>query len=741
MSNKLIVKRQGSGEVARPGSLPEPEEVWVPDAAPSFFQDLLRILAKRRKLAIGAFLGFLLAAIGLAAMAPTTFTASTTLMIAPPSAKMIGLTPMFAQATDSYYETQYGILRSRSLARRVLDAEGGDQTPAPPGGLKAFIKGFLPAAPPSPEELEARRVTGYLASLDIKPTRDTHLVRIEFTSKTPERAARMANAHARAYVQHSLMIRRSAGEEARALLEETLVGLRDQLEEARQALNAFQRDHGIVSLDDEEDLIVRRVADLQARLTATQAETAALRAQFLTTQGRDPETVPAVLASNSVAGLKQDLSRLQAQRDQLAARYVNDGSPDVLELDAQIAAARRRLRVEVQKVVSGIESGYMANLAKEESLREALDQAQRDALNLNETTFEYSTLLAEVETNRQLYENARAEVRQTDVAQGLPAGSVYILDAALPPISPDGLNLVQTGVVSLLLALLGGVGVAFLVELLDGRIRTTEELSQLLGLPNLGSVPELEKAPRASETKGILSRLSPGRGRGQPAAARTDTPRENEEIAELSEAYRRIRMNLLLSRAEGPPRMIVFTSTAAGEGKTTTTLNVAAALAQLGDAVLVIEADLRKPTACRVLGLAERGGLTEALTGGFLESDLIETDAGFQLLSAGKIPPNPAELLSSRRMSEILEESLTHFDYVLIDSPPLTPVTDAMLLGRMADGVVLVVDQKTTPRASLKRVCDQLAYARVHVLGTVLNRAAVESTEYYYAYGWRDAPS
>jgi len=284
----------------------------------------------------------------------------------------------------------------------------------------------------------------------------------------------------------------------------------------------------------------------------------------------------------------------------------------------------------------------------------------------------------------------------------------------------------------LLLALIGSVAAALLSEFLDSKIRSTDELTQLLHFPNLGTVPDFREGDAAWPL--LVARLRGGAA-AESSALVSSSLNDDPEIAEV---YRNIRTNILLSRAEEPPRTILFTSAEESEGKTLTTLSLAVSFAQLGDPVLVIEADLRRPTACQTLGIDEGAGLTETLTGGSFKSQLVPTRGGFHLLSAGKRPPNPTELLGSRRMQALLAEAQDHFAYILIDGPPLIPVSDAVILVTLVDGVVLVADQKKAPRLSLKRARERLEYARATVLGTILNRADASNDSYGY---WEPPPS
>jgi capsular exopolysaccharide synthesis family protein len=378
---------------------------------------------------------------------------------------------------------------------------------------------------------------------------------------------------------------------------------------------------------------------------------------------------------------------------------------------------------EVKDIAAGIESTYLAAKSNEDELRAQMDVQKSAALRLEDAAVEYAILEHDAETARQLYASVRQRIQETNVAAELRSSNVFVIDEAAPPLEASSPRTGRNHAFALLLGLMGGIGLAFIAEYLDSRLRGPQEVERYLGVATLGVVPDF--APSDPSWQGRL--LASSRSSlGLPArAGRSTEPFAGEEApAAVTEAYRSIRTSILLSQAGEPPRTILFTSGKDAEGKTTTVLNLALMFARLGEPVLVIDADLRRPGCHRALGIRNGLGLTEVLAGhdGKLRRlELQKTELHF--LSAGSLAPNPTELLGSQRMRDVLGRMRERFAYVLIDAPPLTPVSDSVVLSTLVDGVILVVDQQTTSRQTVRDGRARLALARAKVLGVVLNRS------------------
>lgn len=719
--------------------LPPQPPVWIPDAERPLLEDIVRILRKRKRWIINSAAAATAVAVVWAIFAVPMYRSEAALLIEPNTPNVLDIDHVIgsAKATEEYYETQYEILRSRSLAERVIRDERLAEEPAfanavsgPRSALRHALRS-VQSEPDTSDAEQARLVRQYDNSLSIRPYRDTRLVRVAFSSPDPELSARVANAHANAFINQGLQLRTAASEEARDFLETKLDELKERVKVSEGALNEYRKEHGIISLDDKANLVIDRLAELNAKLTQAETERVTREADARLIRDRGPSSLPAVLSSPLIATLKENLARLEGEHAFLSTRFAA-GYPRLAQLKAQIAESRRRLQTEMTDIVAGVESSFLSAQTKEDEIRRRLEEQKTTALELKDASVDYAMLEVEAETNRQLYDSVRSRVKETGMAAELRASNVVLLESALVPIDSSGWGKTPVLALALLMGGIAGVGLALLAERLDTRIRSSEELEQF-GLPHLGSVPDFAAPPEGSAS------LLGGEAPLAPFRAENSLPVVYGNDSVGTEAFRRVRTSLLLSQADEPPRVILVTSSSASEGKTTTTLNLGAILAQMGGPVLVIDADLRRPSCSRMLGLPSGPGLTELLTGDGPSQGFQQAGAGVSILGAGKRPPNPTELLSSQRMRRLIEETRERFDYVLIDSPPVLPVSDSVILAGLVDGVVLVADQKTTARHSLRTAHQRLGLARAKILGTILNRADIDPGEYSYFADWEMA--
>jgi polysaccharide biosynthesis transport protein len=714
--------------------------------------DYWRVIRKHLWLIATCVFGTVLATALVIFMMIPIYTAETTLLIERQAPRLLNIQEVLSEplAQDEYdfYKTQYEILKSRALAASVIREQDLETNglftekgfvAALWGKAKGWAGRFFPQPPKAveepPLEVNPESADAYLSMLDIKPTRQTRLVKIAFSTPDPALSARVASAHAGAYIRQGLKLRSQTNEEGMRFLEEKLVELKGRLEKSEAALNRYRREREIISLDDKENFVVERLADLNRRLTEAETDRIALEAQMQVIQKREYESLPAIMNSTVVQMLKQQLAQREGEFVHLSTLF-KPGHPRMDQVQAQVEDARRQLRQEIQRVVRGIELAYQAARARESALRDTMEKQKAATLGLKNVAVEYAILAREVDTNRQLYDSVLQRMKEMGVAAEPRASNVSIIDKAEPPRTPSRPKKIQSLLLSALVALIGGVSVAFLLEYLDNTLKTPEEVEHYLRVPTLGIVPDflsLEWQRHAPQKlPSLLPRMSSSLASGkEPALVLSQ-----HSFSIVKEAYRTLRTAILLSRAEEPPKTILFTSGIHGEGKTVTMLNSAIAFAEMGVPVLVIDADLRRPNCHRVLRRENELGLTEVLTGQMGPMEVIRPTATNHLflLSAGSLPPNPAELVGSKKMQEIVASLREQYDYILIDSPPVMQVSDAALLATIVDGVVLVVHSQETPKYVVRDAHARLSYARAKILGVILNRVNLRSGDYAYYY-------
>ena len=712
---------------------------------------------KKRKWRIVTFFFAVLLAVGLCTMMMTPiYTAETTLLIEQKAPQVINIQQVLSESlspgTDSkhdYYQTQYQLLRSRALVAQVIReqelAENKLFTKMEKKGqiakLQARVwKGILglflppkaiwtdsPAYGVNPELID-----DYIKDmLQVGQLGDTRLVKVAFNSVDRNLAARVANAHVQAYINQGLKLRSQVNEGAQRFLEEKLAELKERVKKSEDALNQYRRLKGILSPDDKDNLVVERLADLNKRLTEAEAERIALEAQLHLVQKRSYDSLPAVIDNTLIQALTGQLARLKGDYASLSTQF-KSGYTRVAQLKAQVKETQGRLEQEIQKVVRGIESAYLAAEAREKKLTATVEKQKNAALSLKDASVEYAILAREVDTNRQLYDSVLQRMKETAVAAEIRSSNVFVIDEAVPPVKPSWPLVKLNLMLATFMGLVGGVGLAFLSEYLDNTLKTPEEVERYLHLPNLGVVPDFANLDRLIYAPPTLLHTLPQEA--LRPSSRKDLVLAHHPLSPIAEMYRMLHTAILLSQAEEPPKIVLFASGTQGEGKTTTMINVAITFAQMEAKVLVIDADLRYSNCHKVLEVEDGLGLTELLTRQRGMKEVIKPTGlrNLSLISGGSVPPNPATLLGSRRMHEILTSLREDYDYIFIDSPPIMAVTDTVLLSTMVDGVVLVVNSQGTPKQVVKEACARLSYARAKILGVALNRATMRNGDHVY---------
>ena len=730
------------------GLAAKPVRLTLRQQAPAFgephFLDYFRVAYKRRWTVLTAFVlvcGWM--AIYASGLTPV-YTARVQLLIENETPNVVTFDQVYEQnkMTNDYYQTQYRILHSRLIARRTIEAEKlwnhpllrGSQPASPPppwslaaarAGAAAVLRFFKPAPPVPPREQgedsdQAAVVDAFLGSVNVLPVRNSRLVDVTFKSVDPALAANTVNALAKQYIEQNLEFRFLASKEATEFLNERTVEQRKAVEQSERALQDYREKTGAIGIEDRQNIVVQRLADLNAAVT--RARTERIEKQALHDQIRKIQddraaldTFPAILNNTFIQQLKVQLNELQRQKAQLGEK-LGARHPDMTRVQSAIDATEARLTTEVQKVVSALRNDFLAAQANERALQASLDQQRQETQELNRAAVKYGVLARDAATNQTMFAGLLQRSRETDISSELKTSNIRIVDAAETPRAPSEPNLRRIATWSLIGGALLGLCLAFFFEYLDGRIKEPEEIKSLLGLAFLGMVP-------AFESKKLTG----------PPLLGSDMP------ADFAEAFRGIRTNLMFASAAAGPKSILVTSTGPGEGKSVASANIAMALAHSNLRVLLIDADMRRPKIHEFFGIKREPGLSNVLVGNAKASDAVRKTrtSGLWLLPCGKLPPNPAELLGSKRLHEFLQSLDQHFDWVIIDSPPVMAVTDPGVLAHTASGVVFVVGSEMTNAHTAQTALEQLDAAQPNYLGAILNRVDVRRNPYFYSRHYR----
>ncbi|HEV2827455.1 MAG TPA: polysaccharide biosynthesis tyrosine autokinase [Pyrinomonadaceae bacterium] len=693
---------------------------------------------------------------------------------------LVGKTPyVFGPTNDPvYFNTQLQILVSPGLMRRVVKAldlehnpdffKGNSsqkrstwQTIKSMAGLgknekqdnnaqaKEALQLHTTVAPASANQdlAEAKRLAPYVSSIlgglkvdPVKETRglykETRLIDITFTHSDPEVAARVVNAIAETYVYSNLEKKGETNTSTGEFLQKRIAELQQQIRTDEEKLVDYAKNNQIISLDANQNTVVERLAALNRQLV--EAEKARIDAESAFNAAKGAGAAGALADADAKQANESEAKAAELrQKRALLMVDATEEAPEVKEIDTQIAELDRQLKEirsrKTTTILTNLETLYRQTLAREQALRKSFEQQRGETLSQNEAAINYRIIQQEITTNKTLLDNLLQRSKENDVIMASKPNNISVVDLAITPDGPVGPNRTRTVFIAMFLSLGLGVGCALLLEYLDDTVHSTEEVERLLHLPALAVIP----SALGTSKRRLLSGPS-------GLQKRNGNPSENPELlmnvdgrSPLAESYRHLRTSVLLSTAGRAPRSLLVTSSLPGEGKTTTAVNTAVSLAQTGASVVIIDADMRRPRLRSIFGLPNAPGLSSILSSEVSEAEamnMVVTDAvsGLNVLTAGPIPPNPAELLGSDQMRRLIALLQSRFDHLVVDSPPVSSFTDGVLISSMVDGVLLVVHGGKSSRHVVKRSRQLLHDVGAKIFGVVLNNVNLQSHDYYY---------
>lgn len=594
---------------------------------------------------------------------------------------------------DDYYQTQYKLLQSRSLARKVI--EELELLREPEFGAGATGEPALDAA-----------IDAFLDKLSVQWIRNSRLVTVGFESGSAELAARAANTLARAYIAQTLEARAETATEASRWLARQVEDQRAKVGAAEVALQALREKEGIVNIDERRVLVDQRLREMGSTLTSLKSQRVQKEALARRMQAaRDPAELPEALRSKLIESLRVDLARLERDLAERRQRYL-DHHPEVVRLQSQVEDTRRSIAEESARIVRAAEIDYQTAAAQEGSVAGALEDTKAEALDLQRRAVQYDSLKRELEAGKEVLNSLMSRHKQADVAQALESSNLRVADPATVPGAPFRPRRALDVLIGVLLGGALSVGLALLRDQMDDTLKTPDDVR--LGLP------------------AALLAVIPDRA---PAAA--------GDLGAFAEGYRLLRAALGHSWRDPGGRAVLVTSTAPGEGKTLTSVQLARALAAAGERTLLVDADLRKPQAHETLAARRSPGLAELMADDRMKiEDAVQPLAGGpDFLGSGG--PVPADLLRADRIAPVLAAARRDYRWIVLDTSPIGAVADPLVMAPAADGVVVVAAAEAVPRAAVRRTLERLAESGARVLGVVLNRARLDlhSHDYQHHYG------
>ncbi|HEX6802660.1 MAG TPA: polysaccharide biosynthesis tyrosine autokinase, partial [Terriglobales bacterium] len=655
-----------------------------------------------------------------------------------------GNTPIdYYDPTD--LDTEVRILRSDLLALQVIKELNLDKLPEFGGHGESTSSSLeLTTDTLQPDSARANALLGaFKGNLRVLLEPNTRIIDVHYRSPNKELAARIVNTLANTYIEQNFKTRFESTMQASDWLSRQLVDLQMKVETSQEKLVQYQKEHQILGIDDKQNITTEKLDELNKQLTDAESQRMEKEALYRLAESGDSESAASVAGAAAAPGKSSVassglLDRLEGEKADLKVQIAQMGTqfgpayPKIAQLNNQLKEIDVQIQVEMKKVAERLRGDYMAALQRETMLRQALEEQKQQENKLNESAIEYSLLKRDFETNRTLYEGLLQKLKEAGVTAGLRSNNIREVDIARTPAGPAEPNIPRNLGFAFVLGLTSGIGLAFLLEGIDNTVRTPEQAQLISGLPSLGMIPLAPKSATDNNAKqGLMVAAS---------KEAVELITQSRPQSQMAESYRALRTSLLLTSLGAPPKTILITSALPREGKTTTSINTAIVLAQKGTRVLLIDADLRRPSIHKALGLGHRTGLSNVLTGGAtlqqatVRSSLLPT---LYVLPAGTPPPNPAELMASGQMVDVLAELRDQYDHIVVDTPPTLSVTDAVVLSTKADAVVLVIRSSQTTKPALRRARDILAQVNARVAGVLLNAVNLDSPDYYYYYEYQ----
>jgi polysaccharide biosynthesis transport protein len=689
--------------------------------------EIWRVLRKRRLLVLGCLVGMVLLAAGVSMLLPRRYEAVARVVVNPQDSNALGLSPMDALSgnglsNDIVQQTQVRVLQSNPVAWDVIKQLRLDQ--------RRDFAGKLVSAPgEAAEQIPAPRrvllLSAFGAGLRVQAVPKTELIEVRFRALDPKLAASVANAVTSAYIERTFRTRYEATVQASDWLSKQLDDLKKNVESSQQRFTEYQKKSGIIGTDETHNIFIVQLEELNKQMAGAKGERILREARYRVAVSGNPELIADVAPTSTLAILRAQQADLKNQYAQLSAKY-GSAYPRVEQVSTQLNQVEGSITTQVTEIRDKFQNEYRAALETELGLNTELEKQKQQAYKMNDAGIEFAILKRDFESSRDLYEDLMKKLKESGIVAGLHSTNVDVIDPAEVPTKPAEPRVMLNIAVGLMLGMFGGIGLAFLLENLDTTIRAPEYGEILVNLPVLGVVPHLN--------------LNGTKGHKPLSKAEQELPflmsRPNSQFAE---AFRALRTTLLLSSPGSPPKVIIVSSAAPGEGKTTVSVNCALAFAQKGAKVLLVDADLRRSGAQGRLRMQGELGLSSCLSGGRESAEFIKDlpgGMGLAVLPAGQKPPNPVELLDSDRMRTLLEQWREEYEHIIIDTPPLVGLSDALALSPFADAVLLVARSGRTSQQSLRRARDILNRVHARTVGVLINDLDIDSGDYYNYYGY-----
>ncbi len=714
-------------------------------------RDYLRIITKRKGTILTFFILTLLTVVIATFTATPLYYAGTKVMIERNTSGNLTSSYSYTPYDPEFIETQNQLIMSTSVVEKAVEtlnpektynaffAQTGENTSyiaAVAGWIKdrytalkemVGIDRFFTSQDSSVEKqifeeadmplTKAQILAGIIKqNISVKPVENSRILQIGYMSDNPALSMKVADALAQAYIDELVDMQMEVSGYSVSWMSQKAEVQRQKLEESERELQEYKRQHDIVTIEDRVTVLPERLADLSRSLTAAETrrkELAAVYNQVKNVRGERLETIPAIVDNASLESINQKIIIADQKMSELSKKY-GPKHPRMVAAQNELKTLRNKKYAELEKVVETIRNEYLLAQENEQNLRGLLDQTKFDAERLGEKSIQLGMLQRKVDTNRFLYDALVKKMKERDITERNQSVNVWIIEKAEMPEFPASPRKKRNILLGLVLGLFGGIGLAFFFEYLDNTVKTPEDIEEKYGVPVISAI-DLLKDKKQTVVHTVL----------------------NESSSLIGENFKGMRTAVLLSAADAPPRTLLITSVAPGEGKSSVSAGLALSLAHADKRVLLIDADMRRPVQHKNFDIQNAKGLSSFLAGVIEETqiDISQPTENLYVIPAGPVPPNPSELLSSKKLTELLLHMGVTYDMIIIDTPPLASVTDPLILSRHVDGIILVTWAGKTTHEMLGKGLKQLKEVNAPLTGLVLNRFSAKKSGYYYNYG------
>lgn len=708
-------------------------------------RDYLRIVAKRRYTVFTFFtVVFVIVLIATFSATPIYMAATKVLIKKSEQGNLANMNFYYVPYDPDFYETQYQLIKSVSVAEKVVkilsldktyetyfedDEQGINIVSGTIRWFKEFfsmilkVAGITKTQPDNDDKkdtetddiaLRSNRLAKMISgSITVNPVKNSKIVNISYMSTNPEIAALIVNSITKAYMEDILEMKMSSSRYAIGWLTKKADEERAKLDKSEKALQKYMRAKDIVTLENRLAMVPEKLSEVATKLARAETKRKELESLYNMVRGisqdiEKAETIPAVASDPTIQSLREQILKAEQNIMDMSKRF-GKKHPAMIAAIGDLKGLKDKKTQEIRRVIKTIKNEYEIAKANEKSFRKLAAQTKADTLNLSEKFIQYRVLKREVETNKQMFDAIIKRIKERGITQDVQTVDVWVVEKAEIPEYPVKPRKFLNILLGLIVGIFGGIGMAFFIEYLDNTIKLPEDAETRLGVPVLGLVTLLKSKEKKIEDIVL-----------------------KEPRSDLAESYKIIRTAILLSGAGSPPRNILVTSISPGEGKTVTSVNLAITIAQAEHSVLLLDSDLRRPRIHRIFEIDNSKGLSTYLAGA-TDINIVPLDAvsNLSVMPSGPIPPNPSELLGSGKMHEMIKVINERFDIIIWDSAPLMSVTDTLILSKVLDGTIIVVKAGKTTYDSVNRGLKSLDDIKSRFLGIVINALDEKKSDFY----------